>query len=452
MRNSHGLSRRSFLRAAGVFGGAAALAACAPATPQVVEKVVKETVVVAPEAAEKAPVTLTHWQHHAASYVQAVESFKARFEDLYPHVSIDFQSIPWAEFWGKLASAIAAGKGSAPDVFMIPMGLIDEYVLGGSLVPVDENIITTAEIEESYWDWTIARGKKDGVYYGLPLNVQTLLIYRNNVIHEEAGLDPTEPFIDHADFYEKAMLMMKKTNGETDQIGCNTNYYCAWQTTLYQQFLQREKDGTHWIDPATNRLVWHDYPEIFQAFEWFCKLSADADDSAFMKGQNRFALGKAGMEIGHPVSRGTLRITAPDLEYTISPFPPRSAGQDLYTAGSHWMWVVGKWAPDYHTAWQWVHFCTNKPAQVTWVDVAGDLPSHKDLADEPRFRQDANAVVVMDSIKYASPWEWVGWAEWCKEFTDARDRVVIGGEATEQSFNTMVENLNKVIDTHTPKA
>ncbi len=430
------MDRRHFLRFAAATGGASVLAACAPATPQVVEKVVVETVIVAPQAAERAPVTLMHWQHHAASYVQAVESFKARFEDENPGVTIDFQSIPWAEYWGKLASGIAAGAGSAPDIFMIPMGLIDEYVAGGSLVSVDENVITTAQIEQDYWDWTVTRGRKDGVYYGLPLNVQTLLIYRNNALHEEVGLDPTEPFLDHADFYEKAMMLTKKSGGETDQIGVNTGYYSAWLTVLFQQFLQREQGGQPWIDPATNRLVYHDYPEIFQVFEWFCQLSTDADDSAFMTGQNRFALGRAGMEIGHPVSRGTLRVTAPDLEYTISPFPVRSAGQDPYTAGSHWMWVVGNWAPDYATAWQWVYYCTNRPAQVTWVDVAGDLPSHKGLIYEPRFRQGDNANVVMDSITYASPWEWVGWAEWVKEFGDARDRVVIGGETTQQSFDT----------------
>ena len=45
-----------------------------------------------------------------------------------------------------------------------------------------------------------------------------------------------------------------------------------------------------------------------------------------MTGQNRFALGKAGMEIGHPVSRGTLKSMAPDMEYTIVPFPARQAG------------------------------------------------------------------------------------------------------------------------------
>ena len=473
-------TRRALLRFAGVAGGAAALAACgATPTPQVVEKVVekevtkivegtpqvvKETVVVqetvvvertveVPAATQELkPIKLTHWQHHSDARAKTVEQFVARFQDLHPNVTIDFQSIPWNDYWGKLASGIAAGKGSAPDVFQIPMGLVGEYVLGGNLVPVSEQVITTKDIEDTYLAWTIERGKREGKYYGLPLDVQTLLPFRNDALFQEVGLDPKKPYVDMADFYDQSLKLTKKANGVTDQIGCDTSYYCAWLTVLFQQFLQREKGGTPWIDPKTNKLVWNDYPEIFQDFEWFIKLSTDTDDDAFLKGQSRFALGKVGASLNHPVSRGSLKLQAPDLKYTITPFPKRKSDQkEYYTAGSHWMWVVGKWAPDFEVAWQWVYFCTNKAAQLVWTDVGGDLPSHKELVDDPKFRQDENAVVCMDSLKYASPWEWVGWAEWVKEMQDARDRVVIGGDDTRKSFETMIDNLNKVIETHTPK-
>jgi multiple sugar transport system substrate-binding protein len=429
------LSRRQLLKLLGAGVASAALSGCA-----------KQAV---PSSTE--PITLTHWQHHSTSRAQTVEHFQARFEDENPDIKIDFQSIPWAEYWGKLASAIAAGKGSAPDVFQIPMGLVEEYVAGDNILPIDDGILSAGDIERDYLPWTVQRAKREGDYYGLPLDVQTLLIFRNNALYEEAGLDPTAPFIDHNDLYDQAIKLTKKAGDQTDQIGCNTGYYSAWQTTLYQQFLQREQGGKPWVDPKTNLLVWQDYPEIFAVFEWFCKLSAEADDSAFMTGQNRFVLGTAAMEIGHPVSRGTLKSTAPDLAYTITPFPPRKPGQELYTAGSHWMWVVGKWVADPKRAWKWVYYCTNKPAQLVWSDIGGDLPSFKELVDDPRFRQDDNGNVVMDSLKYASPWEWIGWAEWVKETGDARDRVVIGGEDTRSSFDTMVENLNKVVADHTPK-
>lgn len=446
MQPNNRMSRRQFLRLAATTSAGVALAACAPITTM---PAAQQGAVPAPE---EVPVTLAHWQHHSVSRAQTVEHFKARFEDENPNVTIDFQSIPWAEYWGKLASAIAAGKGSAPDVFQIPMGLIEEYVAGGNLVPVSELVISTQEIEQNYLPWTVQRGKKGNEYYGLPLDVQTLLIYRNDALYEEAELDPKAPFVDHSDLYDQALKLTKKSGDQTDQIGCDTGYYSAWQTILYQQFLQREQDGKPWIDPSTNQLVYHDYPEIFETFKWFVQLSAETDDNAFLTGQNRFALGKAGMTLAHPVSRGTLKAQAPDLAYTIVPFAPRTSGQQLYTAGSHWMWVVGKWAADYETAWKWVYYGTNKPAQLVWSDIGGDLPSFTELVDDPRFRPDDNANVVMDSLSYASPWEWVGWAEWVKEFGDARDRVVIGSEDPETSFATMVDNLNKVIETHTVKS
>ena len=443
------LSRRELLKVMGVTAAASLAAACTPPVPAPAPTKAAGAPAAAPAPKE---VKLAHWQHHSVSRAQTVEHFKARFEDENKNVKIDFQSIPWAEYWGKLASAIAAGKGSAPDVFQIPMGLVEEYVAGGNLVPVADTVVTGKAIEESYLPWTVQRGKKGNEYYGLPLDVQTLLIYRNDKLYQEVGLDPKANFKDLTDLYAQAAKLTKKKGGQTDQIGCNTGYYSAWQTVLYQQFLQREKNGQAWVDSATKKLVWPKHPEILELFKWFCKLSADADDNAFLTGQNRFALGKAGMEIGHPVSRGTLKAQAPDLAYTIVPFAPRQAGQPLYTAGSHWMWVVGKWAADFMSGWKWVYFCTNKPAQIVWSDIGGDLPSYKELVDDPRFRKDANANVVMDSLKYASPWEWVGWAEWVKELGDARDRVVIGNEAPDKSFNTMVDNLNKVIETHTPKS
>jgi len=429
------------LQIAGIGATATVLAACVPPTQPAGQ---------APADAATG-VTLAHWQHHSAGRAATVEEFKKQFEAVNADVTIDFQSIPWADYWGKLASGIAAGEGSVPDIFQIPMGLVEEYIAGGNLLPVSELVISSSDIEQNYLPWTLQRGKQGNEYYGLPLDVQTLVMYRNNALYEEAGLDPTTPFTDHADLFDQAVKLTKKTGDQTDQVGCNTGYYSAFQTILFQQYLQREENGTAWVDPNTNQLVWQDYPAILETFKWFCQLSAETDDDAFLTGQSRFALGKVGMELGHPVSRGSLKIEAPDLEYTIVPFAPRSAGQDLYTGGSHWMWVVGKWAADPEIAWKWVSYCTDKKAQVTWNSVAGDLPSFNELLADPTFRPDANANVCMDSLSYASPWEWVGWAEWVKELGDGRDRVVIGGEAPETSFETMVANLNKVIETHTVK-
>jgi multiple sugar transport system substrate-binding protein len=427
------MSRRSFLQSSAVLAGGLAVGARGfrPARAQ-------------------GSLTISHWQHHNPGRSATVEQFKGEFEAANPGVTIDFQSIPWADYWAKLATGIAAGAGSAPDVFQIPMGLLEEYIAGGNLVPAGDSVLSVAEIESTYLPWTTQRAKKDGQYYGLPLDVQTLLVYRNNALHEEAGLDPAAPFVDLNDLYDQSVKLTKRTNGLIDQVGFDTNYYSAFQTILYQQYLQREQNGQPWVDAATNQLVWRDYPEILELFKWFIKLSTDTDDSSFLTDQDRFVAGKAGMMLSHPVARGTLKLQAPDLEYTIVPFAPRVAGQDPYTGGSHWAWVVGKWVADADVAWQWVKYATSADAQLVWNETGGDLPSVAALNDDPRFRTNANDNVVMDSLSYASPWEWVGWAEWVGEFGNARDLVVLGGESPENAFNMMVDNLNTVIAQHTP--
>lgn len=394
-------------------------------------------------------VELTHWQHHAPGRTAAVESFMAEFQLRQPQVEIRFQSIPWSEYWGKLATGIAGGAGSAPDIFQIPMGLIEEYIEGGSLLPVSETVMPADRIAAEYLPWTVSRSERDGIFYGLPLDVQTMVMYRNNRLYEAAGLDPAAPYADLEELFAQSVSLTRLEGDEEDRIGLNTSYYSAYLTLLFQQYLQRDLNGVSSIDPQTDALTWPEYPELLRIFEWFCELSGRADDSAFLAGQDRFALHRAASQLGFPVFRSALALQAPELDYTIVPFPVRTSGQDLYTVGSHWMWVTGRWTPDIEASWRWVRHCTNRDAQITWSEVAGDLPSLRGLTEDPRFRPDANADVCMDSLAYATPCEWVGWHEWFKEFGDARDRVVIGGENPADSYRLMVTRLNGIIASHT---
>ena len=79
-------------------------------------------------------------------------------------------------------------------------------------------IISAAEIEENYLPWTVQRGKRGSEYYGLPLDVQTLVMYHNNALFDEVGLDPAAPYTDLADLNDQALQLTKKTGDQTDQI------------------------------------------------------------------------------------------------------------------------------------------------------------------------------------------------------------------------------------------
>lgn len=439
-------SRRRLLRFAVAAPAAAALAACTLPPPPLEDS----HIAYAPLLPDEESPTLTHWQPFSAGHQAAVETLKERFEEENGGLTIEIQPVAWSVYWDYLTAAEAAAD--PPDTYRIPMGLAENHIGGSYILPVSELILSNAEIEETYLPWTVQRAKKEDRYYGLPVDVQTLVVFRNNAIFAEAGLDPATPFSDLEELFSQAQALTLQASGKRSQIGCNTGYASAWLTILFQQYLQREEDGAAWIDPSSNQLVWQDYPAIFEAFNWFCTLAAETDDDdflSFLSPEEQFVLDKSAMQIGHPVYRRVFEDLVPDVEYTIVSFPARVSGQELYTAGSHWLWVVSRSAAAYaESAWRWVVFATGEEAQTVWHEMAGDLPSLKELTDDVRFRPDDNAAVCIDSLSHSTPWEWVGWIEWIREFSDARDRVVNEAADPHETFAAMTDNLNRVIAQH----
>ena len=440
------LNRRQVLQLAAA-PAAAALASCTvPMLPLEESSMASD-----PPPPDTENVTISHWRPFSTGHRDAVEALKEQFEEQNDGLIIDVVPVSWTAYWDHLSARSA--EGDPPDTYRIPMGLAENHIAADRILPVSELLLSNADIEETYLPWTVQRAKRDDRYYGLPVDVQTLVVYRNNALYAEAGLDPAAPFADLEELFSHALDLSVQTDGKTSQIGCNTGYPSAWLTILFQQYLQREEDGAAWIDPASNQLVWQDYPAIFETFNWFCTLSAQAGDDdflSFLSPEEQFVLDKSAMQIGHPVHRGVFENLVPDVDYTIVPFPPRASDQEPYTAGSHWLWVVSEAADSYaEEAWKWVTFGTNKEAQTIWHQMAGDLPGVTELTADASFRPDDNAAVCIDSLNHSTPWEWVGWIEWITEFSDAQNRVVNEAEDAEKAFADMIANLNQTIAQYT---
>ena len=69
--------------------------------------------------------TIVHWQHHSPARNEMVEKLAREFEAQNPGVTIEFESIPLADYYTKLLPALAAGSG--PDVFQLRAGDVPRY-------------------------------------------------------------------------------------------------------------------------------------------------------------------------------------------------------------------------------------------------------------------------------------------------------------------------------------
>ena len=71
-----------------------------------------------------------------------------------PAVKIDFQSIPYNDFFQKIGPSLEAGTG--PDVFQIPGPLVREFYDRDQLSPVPDSIYLAADIDKDFLPWTVS--------------------------------------------------------------------------------------------------------------------------------------------------------------------------------------------------------------------------------------------------------------------------------------------------------
>lgn len=380
--------------------------------------------------------TLVHWQHHHEDFLKATQTFADQFAQQDDGAEVKIESIPWGEYWDKLGTALASGRG--PDTFMIPMGIIADYVRSGQVIPLDPTWTGVNPIDE-FFPWTTERLKADEHVYGLPVEGETMLFFVNDEIAEASGVDLAEPPKTWDELESWAQAMTKKTDNSTEQIGADLAYYSA----LSELFMQQALQPTPMIDPETRTVTW-DRPEALEAFSFLTKMVKEYDDPAFLRGQPRFVLGKAGMVATHPINRRAFERQNPDLKYTLI-HPPAPAGKPYLNVGSHWAWVVNTSSQHYDSGWRWINFVTRPESQPIWFEIVGNVPLRTQFLNDPAFRETPNDIIVMDSMMAASPWCWVGWAEWVKLYGDAVERVVLAGDDPRESLDKAAAEANTLI-------
>lgn len=181
------INRRSFVSAAtagaAAMGLAPMLRANAQGTPVVNEDV---------------SGTVVYWSTYntvSPEYQVLTEQVIPAFNERYPNVTIDAQSIPDTEMRQKLLTAAAGGE--TPDVARMDIVQVPEFAEMGALAAVDDLVPEWASYAERFYPGPLATNTYNGKYYGIPLDTNTRVIFYNPALLEQAGItDPPATFDD----------------------------------------------------------------------------------------------------------------------------------------------------------------------------------------------------------------------------------------------------------------
>ena len=239
---------------------------------------------------------------------------------------------------------------------------------------------------------------------GLPTDVQPFVVFYNDAMFKEAGLDPSKTLETWDDFTAAAVKLTKRDGDTLTQAGWDSSdsYQMYWAMPM----ITFDKG---WVDPATLKVTYNNDQGVAM-WQWMTDLITKhkVDSPEFLAGQQKFALGKAAMDFHEYVYAGTLAQTAPDLQYSIH-LPPHSADRPATTGGTNWSYVVSKQSKHAEAAWNWIKFLTSAEAQKKWVLGGGELPSRTALYNDADLKSKPQVAQAFSAMQVVKPFNDFGW-------------------------------------------
>lgn len=374
------LSRREFLRIAGLAAGATLLAACAPSTPGTTPT--EETVDQPTGPTTQEQVTISWWNQFSTPICQ--ETFPVvinEFETKYPNIKVEFEISGGPPGGGSYTEVLLAriAAGNPPDTATM-WSPPSQFGARGALTAID-SMMESAELArpDAFYEGVIKSCQWQGKTYGLPASAGAGCIFYNKTAFEERGIPAErEDFPTTWDGIRE--LSAELTVWEGDEL--KTAGFVPW--------------GAGWLNPVWSQLSGG---QFFDAGELKYKIDSDENIEwmnywlSYLNDQyrgdiERFNLfgsfGSVYPETGFALGISTIEHegswACTDVEFTFDweiaklPYSPRVTKSKT----GYWpnWWVMPRGVPHPQEAFLLCeYFCTE--GWVTWYKQVMDTPAWK---------------------------------------------------------------------------
>lgn len=421
------------------------------------------------------PVELKFWSVHDDS--DAYAEIIADYQALHPNVSIEYRKLLYEEYEDALIKAFAKDEG--PDIFSIhntwtykyqdliqPMPesiKIPKREIKGKFKKepvysmVDQKLYSPKKIAELFGD-TVAKdvtADLDGVkrVYGLPLSLDTLALYYNKDILNNAGI-PTPPayWTDVQAQVEKItkiddngnILMATIPLGTARNITRSFDIVSLLMMQLRAKMIDdhgrvvfnkmpKELSGQLEQPPGLNALDFYTSfaDPMVASYTWNDKMPNSLD---------AFIAGKTAYFLGYSYHRPIIQARAPKLNFDIAPML-QVQGYDKVNYANYWFFTVSKKTKNSKWAWDFIRFMSSKNEAVKYLAVTKKPAALRSLYQEQI--KDEEVAVFVDQTLTAKSWYYG------KDSNAAEDifaKMIDDIRANKSQMTTIVSNAIKMIE------
>lgn len=238
-------------------------------------------------------------------------------------VTISREKVPGDQLIQKVLQ-MSSSK-TLPDLLMLDNPDLQEIASSGALVPLDDFGIDTSGFKQEILD----AGTYDGKVYGLAPTVNTIALFYNIAMLEDAGVEPPTTWD------ELKSAAMALTDGDVYGVAFSAiaTYEGTWQFLPFMW-----SNGGDETDIAS--------PEVAGAAQLWADLVSDGSASKGVVnwGQgdviDQFKAGKAAMAVNGPWNIVGLQNDAPDLEWDVAIIPVPTEGAESVAPLGGEVWTI----------------------------------------------------------------------------------------------------------------
>ena len=353
------------------------------------------------------------------------------------------QRMDWGTYYNKLFVAGLGGR--APEVFVVHVDNLERFLRAGFIDPIDDLVggeegLDARDILPHIW----AAVERDGLHYGLPLDVHPQGLFYNKALFREAGIidgaGEALPPSDREAFEAALRQLTRNTSGDgrPDQWGFVFTWFRTNMITLVRQF------GGAFFSEDLRRCVLTDAGTV-EAFSYAASLverglapSPEHFDSWIGFRQGRVAMALEGIYMLADLEKQT------DLDWGAAPAPVLGGAPAVW-ASAHILCLRAGLDPETRAAaWRLMRFLSDNA--LDWA-VGGQVPVRFSQIESERFQAmyaQAAFARQLEQIAFVPPVPFI--FEFLTEFDRAVERVLRGSVPALEALREAEQNVNAAMD------
>jgi len=313
------------------------------------------------------------------------------FQSQNPGITVVYRQFSFEDYEKEIVNALAAGTG--PDIWMIHQSWLPKHI--GKLAPLPEKIsgldqplMTFRDFQDQFVEVAVQDLTLGGQIYAMPLYVDTLALYYNRDLFNNAGITaPPNSWDEFNSAVERLTKIDSSSNiiqsGAAIGTSQNVNRSTDILTALMLQSGVRMTDINN--TSATFSRSVNNTPVGEVALRYYTDFAnPNVRTYAWNNSQHysidAFTEGTVAMMFNYSHQAGILNQRAARLNYAIAPMPQISES-DIKNYANYWAVAVSKNSPVSNEAWRFTAYLTSKEGASSYLAQTLRPSARRDIID-----------------------------------------------------------------------